>query len=1219
MTLPSALSHFAKFGETLYQKKAVKELLFSSSTYQVSVKDNKEIFWPFLQFDGSELKDFFCTCPTSEKKGACPHLVAAYLAIFAGKKSPHHLRFKKSLVYKLCLLFAELTSLQVERVKWNMQPMSFSLNTASNCSLSIEVETALEKKNLTALLSGNKTAEERSFRLAALSEQLREDYLEGAAPFEVQFIFSFWSDLAKMLFWKEEKKGCHFSFAEIEGVPLQYQFTCNHFRCLFQITTKYLPELIPYFHKENLRVHTKMHQLEKITYDQEDKSFTLHASQKREKQNQGKIIGPWIYISGQGFYRRADHSFLSKEEISKEEISSFLSKYQDIVQHHIDGTTFQVDPQPLSYELSFDDAKNLHVVTFLQEKGDLERPLSFFDPPWCYLPEKGFFKVEEPLFSSFHHVVSPKDMSEFLQRYRLFLHDYPGFEVHFGSIESDISYFVNAEGDLRFSSRLHFNGHNGLITFDDWIYVKGEGFYPRREKKELSFIREDLVIEKKRVSHFVSQYYSKLQLLPGFFTDFSPFEKVGLKIDVKEDRLYVHPKRVLKKEVTWEEVILYEDYVYIKSKGFFLLPGHFRLPKRYQKEVLIAINRESYFVQVEWERLQPFIIEVAPQAQKPSHLMLQIKDVKMEKVKKKIRIQAHLVYLSDIGEAELYQIWESYGKKRQVCFSDAGLISFKEDRFNWLKMLTKRKFHRITRYLKMSLAEWLRLSLWEEIKIPRDHQEYDKITKTLENFTSSERIPPFDLTGLLSVLRPYQEIGFKWLWFLYCHGLSGLLCDDMGLGKTHQAMSIVAALHNEDRQNKFLVICPTSVIYHWQNLLQTFVPHMKVLSYHGVERTLSSFHKEYDILLTSYGILRTGKEKIEDIPFALAIFDEVQIAKNPKSQTHYFLSQIRAAMRLGLTGTPIENSLLELKAIFDLILPNYMPTLPEFKEKFIDPIEKKKDVKQRKILQKMIQPFILRRKKSEVLLDLPEKTEEIAYCDLSLEQKELYQSISRSFYTQLAPSLQDDTKPMPYMHIFSLLSKLKQVCDHPSLIHQNITNYQEHKSGKFALFIQLLSEARASNQKVVVFSQYLGMLSIIEKYLKEHRIGYTKLTGETKKRKEALESFRDNPKCEVFLASLLAAGVGIDLSAGSVVIHYDRWWNPAKENQATDRVHRLGQSRGVQVFKCVAKGTIEEEIHRLIEKKQGLIEEMIGRDEMDQIKILTRQELADILQKTIRF
>lgn len=334
-----------------------------------------------------------------------------------------------------------------------------------------------------------------------------------------------------------------------------------------------------------------------------------------------------------------------------------------------------------------------------------------------------------------------------------------------------------------------------------------------------------------------------------------------------------------------------------------------------------------------------------------------------------------------------------------------------------------------------------------------------------------------------------------------------------------------------------------------------------------------------------------------------------------QSQTHHSLTLLKARTKIGLTGTPIENRLLELKALFDVVLPGYLPSQAQYRELFVNPIEKMGDPDKKMLLSRLIQPFLMRRKKSEVLDDLPEKIEEIAYCYLSEEQQKLYRDAFLKSRDALMKEIEKPGKELPYLHVFALLNTLKQICNHPCLITKDLKNYKNHQSGKWDLFVELLNETRDSGQKLVVFSQYLDMMTLIENYLKEEGIKYATIRGSTQDRKEQLQTFRDDPECEVFVASLKAAGTGVDLTAASVVIHYDRWWNPAKENQATDRVHRIGQNRGVQVFKMVTRGTVEGHIHELIEKKVGLLESIIGYDDQDQIKNLDREDLIALLQQ----
>ncbi|MGZ3732871.1 MAG: DEAD/DEAH box helicase, partial [Parachlamydiaceae bacterium] len=413
-----------------------------------------------------------------------------------------------------------------------------------------------------------------------------------------------------------------------------------------------------------------------------------------------------------------------------------------------------------------------------------------------------------------------------------------------------------------------------------------------------------------------------------------------------------------------------------------------------------------------------------------------------------------------------------------------------------------------------------------------------------------------------------------------------------------------------------LVVCPTSVIYHWQEKLAAYLPNARVYTFYGSNRSLDGFQNEYDILLTSYVICRIENKLLKQIPFELAVFDEIQLAKNHNSRLHATLLEINSKMRIGLTGTPIENHLRELKALFDIALPLYMPSETDYREFFVKPIEKEGDWSRKRLLSRMIKPFVMRRKKGDVLVDLPEKTEEVSHCDLSPMQVRLYNEVLRTGKARIFEDLQDERAQVPYIHIFSLLSGLKQICDHPAVYLKRPENYKEYTSGKWELFLELLNEARESQQKVVVYSQYLMMIDIIESYLSEMGIGFATIRGATSNRGEQLRRFEQDPSCEVFVGSLQAAGLGIDLTAASVVIHYDRWWNSARENQATDSVHRIGQTRGVQVFKLVTKDSFEERIDTLITQKGKLMEDIVGVDDHEIIKRFTRQELMEFLEES---
>lgn len=488
-------------------------------------------------------------------------------------------------------------------------------------------------------------------------------------------------------------------------------------------------------------------------------------------------------------------------------------------------------------------------------------------------------------------------------------------------------------------------------------------------------------------------------------------------------------------------------------------------------------------------------------------------------------------------------------------------------------------------------------------------------TDALEHLLALKSLTPLpSLKNMGSSLRTYQLRGVEWLWFLYENGFGGLLCDDMGLGKTHQIMALFVALRESGRgREPFLVVCPTSVISHWEQKIAQHAPGLTATVYHGGERDLAMSLGGTDVLITSYGILRRDQEALAPVGWAVAVFDEIQHIKNAETQAYKAAVSLRAEVKMGLTGTPIENSLNELKALLDVAIPGYLGSDESFLVRYQTPIEKHDDMVQRKQLSRIISPFILRRLKKTVLDELPPKIEDQRVCYLSEEQIKLYRDAIASRGSELVRTLEQEETPVPYMHIFALLNMLKQVCNHPALVAGDAAAYTKHQSGKWDLFTELLTESLGSGQKVVVYSQYLEMIEIIKHYLSENDIEFAVLTGASLNRGEIIARFNQDPDCRVFVGSLKAGGVGIDLVAASVVIHYDRWWNAAREDQATDRVHRIGQTRGVQVFKLVTRGTLEEKIAAIIAKKRDLMDSIIEEDAPDLVKTFSRRDLIDML------
>jgi superfamily II DNA or RNA helicase len=478
----------------------------------------------------------------------------------------------------------------------------------------------------------------------------------------------------------------------------------------------------------------------------------------------------------------------------------------------------------------------------------------------------------------------------------------------------------------------------------------------------------------------------------------------------------------------------------------------------------------------------------------------------------------------------------------------------------------------------------------------------------LLSYRAARRLPP--ATGLRSRLRFYQETGVDWLLFLWENRLAGLLCDDMGLGKTHQVMAFLLALvEHKNVAGPFLVVCPTSVLSHWRDKLRAFAPGLCDTVYHGSERRLPSSFAAGHVIVTSYGVLRNDGPQLARLGCAVAIFDEVQHIKNSDTVAYRAACDLPAPLKIGLTGTPIENHVGELKALLDLVLPGHLGSDQDFAARHGPGAGQAG----RAHLTRRIAPFLLRRLKAEVLDELPAKIEDTRRCGLSPEQRALYREVVAGRGAALLETLKRGQEPIPYLHVFAVLNLLKRICDHPALALKRPDLHAEKASGKWDLFLEILNEALESGQKVVVFSQYLGMLDIMGRHLQSLGLGHVVLTGATLARGAVIDRFNTDPACRVFLGSLKAGGVGIDLVAGSVVIHYDRWWNAAREDQATDRVHRLGQQRAVQVFRLVTEGTLEERIARIIDAKRQLLGDVVAVDDPHLPKVFSREELITLL------
>lgn len=460
-------------------------------------------------------------------------------------------------------------------------------------------------------------------------------------------------------------------------------------------------------------------------------------------------------------------------------------------------------------------------------------------------------------------------------------------------------------------------------------------------------------------------------------------------------------------------------------------------------------------------------------------------------------------------------------------------------------------------------------------------------------------------------MRNYQIDGYKWLKTLKKYGFGGILADEMGLGKTLQTISLLLSEKEDKKINPSIVICPTSLLYNWKEELERFAPSLKVLVYYGSKANRSKLEEEFkkvDVILTTYPIVRIDIEELKEYTFNIAIIDEAQNIKNSISQNSRSVKELKAENRFALTGTPIENSLMELWSIFDFIMPGFLFSSNSFKKKYELPIIKDEDKNVLNELLSKVTPFILRRKKKDVLSELPPKIERKVAVELNKEQRKLYSTYVKIFKNEIQSNIEKNGVNKSKLQILSALTRLRQLCCDPSTFINDYTG----GSSKLDTLYELIESCIQEGHRILLFSQFTSALKNIGKQLQETGISYMYLDGSVKseERLELVNSFNSG-NSSVFLISLKAGGAGLNLTSADVVIHFDPWWNPAVEDQATDRAHRIGQENSVEVIKLIAKGTIEEKIYKLQEKKKDIINHIM-EEEAIASSVISTMNIDDI-------
>ena len=462
------------------------------------------------------------------------------------------------------------------------------------------------------------------------------------------------------------------------------------------------------------------------------------------------------------------------------------------------------------------------------------------------------------------------------------------------------------------------------------------------------------------------------------------------------------------------------------------------------------------------------------------------------------------------------------------------------------------------------------------------------------------------LGPLAERLREYQLVGFEWLTRLAANNLGGILADEMGLGKTVQTLAFLRAQQGD---GPALVVCPTSLVTNWENEARKFTPELKTLVLEGADRA-ARFKSiaDVDMVITSYALLRRDIDTLREINFSTVVLDEAQHIKNPETQNAQAAFALRAKHRFVLTGTPMENSVRDLWSIMNFALPGYLGNRNDFRERYELPIARGSAPDVQRRLSRRLQPFLLRRRKRDVAKDLPEKIEQVVPCSLTSHQRAAYDALLREIQQGLGSSGKNVNAGAQRMKMLTGLLRLRQVCCDLRLVGID----KEETSAKLDLLDELLEEAIDGEHRVLVFSQFVSMLHLIRERLEKLEIPFCYLDGSTKQRQEIVDRFQSDSAIPVFLISLKAGGVGLNLSAADTVIHFDPWWNPAVEAQATDRAHRIGQTRVVTAYKLITRDTVEDKILRLQEKKRAAIDAAIDSEE-PLMTGLTTEELEELL------
>ena len=772
-----------------------------------------------------------------------------------------------------------------------------------------------------------------------------------------------------------------------------------------------------------------------------------------------------------------------------------------------------------------------------------------------------------------------------------------------------------------------------LTTNPIWFYRKGKLHYcnfPFRYSYIKSFIDENLSIHltKDEYQSFISDYLAKLPIFP--YVEFPSGIAVTEIEAVTSKRLYIEEmddQLVVSLAIVYDDIeISYshsnDQYLQYDNKTKNIMRVHRDRNEEYRirEEILesnIVEDTPGLFYAT-FEEALDWLFEGLPALSKQGFEILGEESLVRFKVKRAdanfgVNVSSETDWFDIELNLEFEGIAVTLEELKRALKANKKYIKLRDGSIARLPEKLIEKLNYMLNFGKVE-EDSIRfanhhLTFIDRMLAEADQKNVDTLSKEkIKKLDKFNKIKTYDLPeNFNGTLRDYQKAGYDWLNFLKDFSFGGILADDMGLGKTVQALALLRNEGNLYPKKNNLIVAPTSVIFNWVREIENFTPDLNFMVHYGTRRSKDIRRlKKYPVILTTYGHLRRDIVFLKEINFNYAILDESQYIKNPGSETSKAVRLLNANNRLAMTGTPVENNTMDLWSQFAYINPGLLGEQSFFKDSFMKPIEKEQNVQVASSLKKLIFPFILRRTKEDVATELPPKVESMIYSPMLEEQLKLYNKWKQSYRDSILEEIESKGVNKSKFKVLEGLTKLRQISCHPALVDKRFVE----TSGKFTALTEMVEEIISEDHKVLIFSQFVQMLQIIRRHFDGQNIPYSYLDGSTKDRQKPVEDFQTNDNIRIFLISLKAGGIGLNLTAADYVIHYDPWWNPAVEMQATDRAYRIGQTKKVFAYKLISKDSVEEKIVKLQARKKELVKSLISTEE----SFFKALEKEDILQ-----